>query len=99
MLLARLRLSTQLLILTVGTAVIAILLLVALAVYLTSEVVRQEGDQRLTALSEATSDLIAMPLVAHDTAGVQRILTAVVREEGLDRAFVLAPDGAIVAAQ
>jgi len=99
MLLARLRLSTQLLILTVGTAVIVIILLVALAVFLTSEVLRQESDQRLTALAEAASDLIAVPLVAHDTAGVQRILTAVVREEGLDRAFVIAPDGAIVAAQ
>ena len=99
MFLARLHLSTQLLILTVGTALLAIILLVAMAVFLTNDVVRQEGDQRLTALTEATSDLITAPLVAHDTADVQRILTAVVREEGLDRAFVLAPDGAIVAAQ
>jgi nitrogen fixation/metabolism regulation signal transduction histidine kinase len=78
---------------------LVIILLVALAVFLTSAVIRQEGNQRLTALTQATSDLTTAPLVAHDTAGVQRILTAVVREEGLDRAFVLAPDGAIVAAQ
>jgi len=99
MLLARLRLSTQLLILTVGTAAVAIILLVAMAVFLTSAVVQQEADQRLTALSEATSDLITAPLVAHDTAGMQRILTAAVRDEGLDRAFVLAPDGAMLAMQ
>jgi anti-anti-sigma regulatory factor/HAMP domain-containing protein len=99
MILARLRLSTQLLILTVGTAVVVIILLVALAVFLTSEVVQQEGAQRLTALTQAASDLIAAPLVTHNTADVQRILTAAVREEGLDRAFVLTPDGAIVAAQ
>ena len=99
MLLARLRLSTQLLLLTVGTAAVAIILLVAMAFYLTSEVVQQEGDQRLTALSEATGDLMSEPLMAQDTAGMQRVLAAAVREEGLDRALVLAPDGAIIAMQ
>lgn len=67
MLFARLRLSTQLLILTLGTALLAIILLVALAVFLTTTVVQQESDQRLTALTQATSDLITPPLVAHDT--------------------------------
>jgi anti-anti-sigma regulatory factor/HAMP domain-containing protein len=97
--LMRLRLSTQLLLLTVGTAVVAIILLVAMAVALSSEVVQQEGDQRLTALAETTGDLITAPLAAHDTAAVQRILSAAVRDEGLDRAFVLAPDRTMVAAQ
>ncbi|MFL5803294.1 MAG: STAS domain-containing protein [Roseiflexaceae bacterium] len=99
MLFARLRLSTQLLILTLGTALLAIILLVALAVFLTRAVVQEESDQRLTALTQATSDLVTAPLVAHDTAGIQGVLAAVVREEGLDRAFALAPDGAIVATQ
>jgi anti-anti-sigma factor len=99
MLFARLRLSTQLLILTVGTALLVIVLLVGMAVFQTSTVVRQEGDQRLSALTQATSDLVTPSLVAQDTDGIQRILTAVVREEGLDRAFVFSPDGAIVASQ
>jgi anti-anti-sigma factor len=99
MFLARLRLSTQLLILTLGTAALAIILLVAMAVFLSGEVIQGESDQRLTALSEATSELISAPLVAQDFADVQRILTTVVREEGLDRAFVFGPDGAVVAKQ
>lgn len=99
MLFARLRLSTQLLILTLGTALLAIILLVATALFVTTKAVQQEGDQRLSALTQATGDLLTPPLVAHDTAGIQRILTAAVREEGLEQAFVLAPDGAIVAAQ
>jgi anti-anti-sigma factor len=99
MLLARLRLSTQLLILTVGTAVVAIILLVALAIFLASEAVQKEGDQRLTALAEATRDLIAAPILVQHTADVQQILTAAVREDGLDRAVVLAPDGATIAVQ
>lgn len=61
--------------------------------------VQQEGDQRLTALSKATGDLITGPLAAHNTADIQRILTAAVHEDGPDRAVVLALDGAIVAVQ
>jgi anti-anti-sigma regulatory factor/HAMP domain-containing protein len=99
MLLARLRLSTQLLILTVGTAIVAIILLAALAVFLTSQALQQEGDQRLTALTEATRDLIAAPLAAQHPADVQQILTAAVREDGLDHAMVLAPSGATIAMQ
>ena len=96
---ARLRLATQLLILTVGTAAVTIILLVAMAGLLTTSVVQNEATQRLAALSEATSDLLTAPFVVRDTADMQRILAAAVRDEGLDRAFVLAPDGAILAMQ
>src|SRR5215470_11608247 len=93
MLLARLRLSSQLLLLTVGTAALAVILLVSMAVYLTGEVVQGVSDQRLTALSEATGELITAPLAAQNVADIERILATVVRDEGLDRAAVLAPDG------
>jgi HAMP domain-containing protein len=83
----------------VGTVLLAIVILVTLAIFLTRIVIQQEGNQPLTAISQATSDLIAAPLVAHNTDGIKQILAAVVREEGLDRAFVFTPDGAVVAAQ
>ena len=95
----RLRLGTQLLIVVVGTALLAIILLATLAIFLTSQVVRDEGDQRLVALAEATGELVAAPLAAGDTAEVERTLAAVVREEGFDRAFLFGPDGTLVANQ
>jgi anti-anti-sigma regulatory factor/HAMP domain-containing protein len=99
MLFARLRLSTQLLVLTLGTAAVAIMLMVIMAVFLSRQVIQRESDQRLTALSEAAADLLAAPLIAQDRAAAQQVLAVMVRDEGLDRALILAPDGTLVADQ
>jgi anti-anti-sigma regulatory factor/HAMP domain-containing protein len=96
---ARFRLSTQLLILTLGTAIAAVVLLVVLAVFLSVQVVQIEGSQRLTSMTEAAAELISAPLAAQDRAAVTEVLTSVVRDEGLDRAVVLAPDGTTIALQ
>lgn len=86
-------------ILTMGTALVAIVLLLLMAFYLTNKVVQNESDERLTALTEAAAELVAAPLAAADGEAIEHILATVVRDEGLAYAYVLAPDGATIAHQ
>src|SRR5690349_684219 len=74
MFLTRLRFSVQLIILTVGTALVVTILLVALAFSLAGAAVRQEADQRVTALTHATAELLTAPLSRHDITSIQQIL-------------------------
>jgi anti-anti-sigma factor len=99
MIFARLKLSTQLLMLVIGTVVLAIILLSTLAILLVRDAVHTESNQRILALVQMTGDLLSSPLAAGDQEASERILEAAVREEGLDEALIFAPDGSIVAEQ
>src|SRR5690242_13709265 len=96
---AKARLSTQLVFLVTSAIMLAVAVCIALAIVQTDATVRQEIDQRSTALVTLTGDLLAAPVARHDTAGMSHVLQMVVRQDALAGAVLFDTTGSIVIEQ
>jgi anti-anti-sigma regulatory factor/HAMP domain-containing protein len=95
--LARWSLATQLLFLVGSVLLLTTALVLFLAIVQARSVIEDDVTRRNAVLTDAASQLLAVPLATSDRAGVERTLTEVVRDEGLDRASVLDAAGTLVA--
>ncbi|MEN9936853.1 MAG: hypothetical protein RLZZ387_3432 [Chloroflexota bacterium] len=97
MALGRLRIAAQLSLLVSATSLATIIVLGMLWVAETHSIVEVEIEERATTMIQAAADLLATPLAYGDTSSADRLLASLVREDALDRVYVVAPSGVVVA--
>jgi len=90
-------LATQLLILVGSVLLLTTALVLLLAIVQARFVIEDDVTGRNAVLTDAASQLLVVPLASGDRAAVERILTLVVRDEGLARASVLDAAGTLIA--